>query len=202
MVTQTSGAIAIAGILLLAGGAVALPSASFHSVRAPGLRAGMVAGLAERRKGGDCERGLNLALRGGDDAGAPGYPSYSSPAAAAVNWDEPAADIPPPAPSYAAIPPAPQMAPPKAPPPPPAPTYHAPPPAPTFQAPPAPAADAVAWDQSSVSTFRRYVDMFGWENVAPVGYLIMGLGLASVKAWWHSRGDDDDDIATPGMGRK
>ena len=167
----TSGA--VVGILLLAGVSEALPSAGLLSVRAPGLRAG------------GCERALHLALRGGADAGS-NLPSYSSPAAAAVNWDEPAADIPPAPQSHAGIPPAPQMAPPKAPPPPPAPAYQAPPP-------PAPAPDSVAWDQSSVSTFRRYIDMFGWENISPVLYLAAGLGYASIQAWWHDGGDDDDD---------
>ncbi|KAJ1469636.1 hypothetical protein T484DRAFT_1851027 [Baffinella frigidus] len=176
----TSGAIAIAGLLLLAGGSQALPSARCHSVRAPGLRAGA----------------LHLALRGGADADAPGYPSYSSPAAAAVNWDEPAADIPPAPLSNAYIPPAPQMAPPKAPPP--------PPPATTFQAPPSPvppAPDAVAWDQSSVSGFRRYMDVFGWDNVSPVVYLLVGLGFASLKAIWHNRGGDDEELVAS-FGRK
>jgi len=83
----TSGA--MAGILLLAGMSSALPSAGpLSHVHPPGLRAG------------GFPRALHLTLRGGADTGA-SFPSYSSPAAAAVNWDEPAGEIPPAPPSHA-----------------------------------------------------------------------------------------------------
>ncbi|EKX44943.1 hypothetical protein GUITHDRAFT_152807, partial [Guillardia theta CCMP2712] len=142
-----------------------------------------------------------LRLRGGTDGvsgfepnPSPSIPSYTSPASQQVDWDTPSAqsyNIPP-APVAEMDPPPAFSSPPKAP----VPSFSPPVAAPSFSAPPAPAPaptqSSVSWDETSVSGFRRFIDMFGWQNISPFLYFAMGAFWASIMAIWHNTTPDED----------
>ena len=56
----------------------------------------------------------------------------------------------------------------------------------------APAAPKAAWDQSSLSFTRRFIDLFGWENLSPMFYLVLGISVATVRAIFANGGEDDE----------
>ena len=56
----------------------------------------------------------------------------------------------------------------------------------------APAPPKAKWDQSSLSFTRRFIDLFGWENISPIFYLVLGLSVASVRAILANGGEDDE----------
>mmetsp|Transcript_7750 Transcript_7750/g.18874 ORF Transcript_7750/g.18874 Transcript_7750/m.18874 type:complete len:201 (-) Transcript_7750:126-728(-) len=157
----------------------------------------------------------SLRLRGGSDpysapppsgggAAAPpgGAADWSSPSGAAPAFSAPAAAWDAPAPSQGAPPAEPfSSAPPAA-----APKFVPPPsafPPPSQKSPPkfvppaaapgaaAAAPSAVQWDQNSNSLAKRFVNLFGWDNISPILCFAVGVALAWVKAVWHGSGEDD-----------
>ena len=49
-----------------------------------------------------------------------------------------------------------------------------------------------AWDQSSLSFTRRFIDVFGWENISPIFYFVLGLSISFVRATLANGGEDDE----------
>lgn len=56
----------------------------------------------------------------------------------------------------------------------------------------APAPPKAVWDQSSLSFTRRFIDLFGWENISPIFYLVLGLSVSTIRAILANGGDDDE----------
>ena len=56
----------------------------------------------------------------------------------------------------------------------------------------APAPAKANWDHSSLSFTRRFIDLFGWENISPIFYLVLGLSVATIRAIMANGGEDDE----------